>query len=140
MQVQTHFTFQNEHEFAEFCKHFGTFLLPPTSNAKKDAVPSDNLSNLEAGRAALAAARATKAAAKAAKAKEEEDDEDQDDDSSEAVTFTDVKQAVIKVADTKGREVACEMLDKFGYKKINADVKESDYDAIVKACEAILAA
>jgi hypothetical protein len=53
------------------------------------------------------------------------------------ITYTEASAAVVKVANTKGRQVAVEILAKFGAKTLG-EVKASSYAKVIEACEAAL--
>jgi outer membrane biosynthesis protein TonB len=53
------------------------------------------------------------------------------------VTYTEASAAVVKVANTKGRAAAVEILAGFGAKTLG-EVKASSYAAVIAACEAAL--
>ena len=165
MQVQVHFTFQSEEEFATFSAKFAA--TTPVRAAKIASVPVEAAADIKQDGTAkhdtpVAAAQAQKETAKPKKqtlnqklaAKEveipeptpleaaiesakEESDEVEVDASDEEVTFDNVKDAVLGVSRVHGRDAAVAVLAQFGATKVGPQIKEEDYAAVVAACKAV---
>jgi hypothetical protein len=53
--------------------------------------------------------------------------------SAKAVTYEDVREAILKLAESKGHSVAVHMLGRFGAKS-GKEIKEADFAAVIDAC------
>lgn len=65
--------------------------------------------------------------------------EDGEDDIVAEPSFDDVKEAILKVNRLKGKPAAKAILAKFGAEKVGPEIKEKDYAAIIKECNAVAA-
>ena len=151
MQVQVHFTFANESEFADFSAKFaGTTTAKVNLNThpstaapvaaeqaqKETAKPKKQTLNqkLAAKEVEIPEPTPLEAAIESAK---EESDEVEVDASDEEVTFDNVKDAVLGVSRVYGRDAAVAVLAQFGATKVGPQIKEEDYAAVVAACKAV---
>lgn len=55
-------------------------------------------------------------------------------------TYDNVKNSVLELSKRKGRDAAKAALSKFGYEKVSAEMKESDYANVIAECQARIAA
>lgn len=130
MPIQVQFTFNDEKEFSDFVAKFlgsaTTVAAKPPKVAEESKKPTLN----------------QKIAAKAEKEnKEPEVSEDQVEEETEKedIDFEAVGDAILNVSRRKGRDAAVGVLAKFGYKKVDANMKASDYPLVYAECKKVLA-
>ena len=114
MKVFVHFELDDEAEFAKFSTKFAALKFEVLAQEDKTEEKAEKV--------------------KVAKVKQPESEPVQTD-IEDAITYEQVKSAVLKVAKEKGKAAALRALDVIGTDKVGPHIKESGYSKLMAACE-----